>query len=200
MSIRIILVRHGETVQNARHIIQGHLPGILSKKGREQAKKVAEYLKKEKLDRIYVSDLKRTRDTAKAIIKFHPRVPVIYDPRLREQNYGIYQGKASGTMDEAVRKRRIPYHLYTPRGGESIVDVQNRVIQFLHDILSEKGLKTVLLVTHGGPMTRMLMHLERAHEEQYINYRHANTGVTILEFDRKQKHKISVLNSTKHLD
>ena len=73
--MRIILVRHGETEDNKKRIIQGHLPGKLSDKGIEQARKVANRLKNEKVDYIFSSDLDRAKSTAEEIAKFHQEKP-----------------------------------------------------------------------------------------------------------------------------
>jgi len=56
---RLIFVRHGETEENKAKIVQGQKHGKLSEEGLEQAKKVAERLKDEKIDFIYSSDLDR---------------------------------------------------------------------------------------------------------------------------------------------
>ncbi|MEK6903642.1 MAG: histidine phosphatase family protein [Nanoarchaeota archaeon] len=85
--INIILVRHGESLANAQDISQGNNDEYsdtpLSKKGKEQAIKVAERLKKEPLDLIYSSDLKRAKETAEIINTFH-HVPITSDKRLRD--------------------------------------------------------------------------------------------------------------------
>lgn len=74
--MKLIITRHGETEENKAGIIQGYLPGHLSKTGIEQAKKVVLRLKDEKIDFIYSSDLDRAANTAKEIAKFHPDVPI----------------------------------------------------------------------------------------------------------------------------
>ena len=84
--INIILVRHGESLANAQDISQGNNDEYsdtpLSKKGKEQAIKVAERLKKEPLDLIYSSDLKRAKETAEIINTLH-HVPITSDKILR---------------------------------------------------------------------------------------------------------------------
>ena len=62
--MKLIIVRHGETIENQAKILQGHLPGTLSNKGIEQAKTIALNLKQEKIAAIYSSDLARAADTA----------------------------------------------------------------------------------------------------------------------------------------
>ena len=63
--IRLWFTRHGETEHNVKGIICGQQPGELTKSGREQAQKIGKHLHKinKEFDHIYVSDLKRTRDT-----------------------------------------------------------------------------------------------------------------------------------------
>ena len=89
----LIITRHGETIENKQGIMQGHLPGTLSEHGIEQAKKLAERLKEEKIDFIYSSDLARAADTAKEIAKFHPNISINFTKELRERNLGELQGR-----------------------------------------------------------------------------------------------------------
>ena len=64
MMTTIYLVRHGETVDNARQIMQGQTQGELNEKGREQARQVAERLALEAIDAVVASDLHRAIQTA----------------------------------------------------------------------------------------------------------------------------------------
>jgi broad specificity phosphatase PhoE len=83
--MKIIMVRHGETVENTKHIIMGHRHGTLSRKGRAQARAVARKLRNQRIDVIFSSDLGRARETAKQIARYH-RVPVVYTKALRAVN------------------------------------------------------------------------------------------------------------------
>ncbi len=86
-NFKIILVRHGESIANAKGISQGNrnkwMDTSLTKKGKEQAKKLAERLKEEKIEVIYSSDLKRAKETAEEINKFH-NLKIKFDKRLRD--------------------------------------------------------------------------------------------------------------------
>ncbi|MAG39352.1 hypothetical protein CMI41_00070 [Candidatus Pacearchaeota archaeon] len=83
--MKIYLVRHGESKANAKGIHQGQkIDTSLSKKGLEQAKKIAERLKDKTFEIIYSSDLKRAYETAKEISKFH-NLKIVKDKRLREK-------------------------------------------------------------------------------------------------------------------
>jgi len=82
--MKIILTRHGRTVENDAGILQGHLPGKLNEKGIIQAQKVAIRLQDEHIDYMYSSDLDRAADTTREILKYHPDVPVEFIQELRE--------------------------------------------------------------------------------------------------------------------
>jgi broad specificity phosphatase PhoE len=148
--MKILLVRHGQTIENAAGIVQGQLPGNLSEKGKEQAIIVANELQHERFDRAICSDLKRCVDTAEQIMKFHPGLPVEYRKELREMHFGEYQGKKSAEVDwnslpGDILNRRAP-------NAESGQEMRERVIDFVNLLLRNYPDETILLVTHGGPM------------------------------------------------
>ena len=87
----IFLVRHGETVDNARQIMQGQTQGELNEKGREQALQVAERLTSEPIDAVVASDLQRAIQTAEIIAAPH-HLPVVTTPLLRERDWGDFTG------------------------------------------------------------------------------------------------------------
>ncbi len=89
--MKIILTRHGRTVENDVGILQGHLPGTLNESGLSQARKLAERLSGERIDRAFSSDLARAADTAKAIMAFHPGAPLEFTQELRESSLGDWQ-------------------------------------------------------------------------------------------------------------
>ena len=91
--MKIIIIRHGETEENKKGIVQGQIPGHLSELGKEQAKKVAKRLSKEKINVIYSSDLDRAKNTAQEIAKFHKKTLFELKQELRERNWGNLQGK-----------------------------------------------------------------------------------------------------------
>ncbi len=77
-----------------------------------------------------MSDLKRTMDTAKAIekqFKSKNAPTLIPDMRLREKGAGILEGQPLGTPSAMAKKAGIPAREFRPEGGESWIDVNNRV-------------------------------------------------------------------------
>ena len=87
----IFLVRHGETVDNARQIMQGQTQGELNEKGRKQARQVAERLAVEQVDAVVASDLHRAIQTAEYIAAQHG-LSVTTTPLLRERDWGSFTG------------------------------------------------------------------------------------------------------------
>ena len=92
METKIFLVRHGETIDNARQIMQGQTQGDLTERGREQAQQVAERLAQEHLDAVIASDLRRAIQTAEIIAAPHG-LSVIQTPLLRERDWGGFTGR-----------------------------------------------------------------------------------------------------------
>lgn len=92
METVLFLVRHGETVDNARQIMQGQTQGCLNEKGREQARVVAERLAAESIDAIVASDLQRAIQTAEMIAEPHG-LPVVTTSLLRERDWGGFTGR-----------------------------------------------------------------------------------------------------------
>ena len=96
--MELILSRHGETLENQQHILQGQLPGTLSPLGIAQAEKLATMLQEETIDNIVSSDLARSYNTALAVARKHGLTPHP-TPLLREMDWGIYTGKRLDDVD-----------------------------------------------------------------------------------------------------
>ncbi|MBD3314072.1 histidine phosphatase family protein, partial [Candidatus Woesearchaeota archaeon] len=168
--MRLIIVRHGETVENVTGISQGQTHGTLSDKGIEQARKVAQRLKDEKIDHAYSSDLGRARHTTEEIMKYHQDVPVEYTAQLRELGKGELDGKPRKLREEAVKKSEVPFHEYKFEGGESLIEVRERMIDFFENLKKKHHNQTVLIVGHGGSLSCLFLHLENKgleHRKEY---------------------------------
>lgn len=177
--MRLLVVRHGETESNVKKVIQGQLPGALTQKGIEQSKAVAEELAGEEFDAIYTSDLKRCLDTATFIAEHHKQIPLIASPHLREISFGSYEGKPAVELDWSTVEGDF-YHRQAG-GGESILQLQSRVMEFVEKISTLHSSGNVLLVTHGGPMRVIKANLERVFLEDLYKDRIENC--TVWSFD-----------------
>ena len=138
METTILLVRHGETVDNARQIMQGQTQGELNEKGREQARQVAERLAGEPLDAVVASDLHRAVQTAEIIAAPHG-LAVHTTPLLRERDWGGFTGRFIPELKGEV----------WPDDIESEDALLERARQFLIYITATYPGKQVVAVGHG---------------------------------------------------
>ena len=138
METTIFLVRHGETVDNARQIMQGQTQGELNQRGREQAEQVARRLASEPLDAIVASDLHRAIQTAEVIAEPHG-LPVVTTPLLRERDWGSFTGRFIPDLRNEV----------WPDDIESEEALLERARSFLIYITATYPGKRVVAVGHG---------------------------------------------------
>lgn len=151
---RIIAVRHGETAWNVDARIQGQLDIGLNDKGQWQARRVGHVLATEDVAAVYTSDLLRARHTADAIA-LAARVPVITELGLRERRFGMFEGRTFKEIEQAWPdhahdwRKRIP-HWEPPQGGESLLQLRERVHGTVQRIAARHPGEQVVLVAHGG--------------------------------------------------
>jgi len=192
--MKLILTRHGETEENIAGIMQGHLPGKLSDSGIEQAKKLALRLKDEKIDYIFSSDLARSLDTAKEIIKFHPNVPVRFVKELRERDLGEFQGKKKSELGFEEGQ------LVEPKNGETSEELYNRAKSFLDKVIVEHYTDSVLFVAHNAINKALIAVITgKSYKDIWDMKNHSNTSVSVFKVDKDMDHEIICFNCTNHL-
>lgn len=135
---RLLLVRHGETVDNVNQIMQGQTQGELTQKGVLQAEELARQMRDEFIDVFVSSDLKRSIDTCRIIAQLHG-LPVVQTPLLRERDWGGFTGRFIPDLKDET----------WPDDIESITDLRARAKAFLDFICEQYPGKTVLAVGHG---------------------------------------------------
>lgn len=178
--MKFILVRHGETVENKKGIIQGHLCGRLSKEGKNQSKILAKKLQDEKIDYIYSSDLKRAIDTAEILNTFHS-LEIFKSKNLREFDFGLL----SGTLKKDLKS-------FNNSEIETTKSVDKRVSSFLSSNIIRKPLNsTILIISHGGIQKMLISKLSKTLTDK--NWRLSNASITIIEDG-----EIKIFNCTKH--
>jgi broad specificity phosphatase PhoE len=148
----LILIRHGETDWNVEGRWQGHADVPLNERGRAQAEELAESLAGDRIGAIYASDLLRTVETAGPLARSQG-LEIRIDPRLREIDQGEWQGLLIDEIQtryaEEFRLRRENPLEVAPPGGETALQVQERVLAAVQDILAAHPGGTVAIVSHG---------------------------------------------------
>ncbi len=198
--MKLIITRHGETIENKRGILQGHLHGTLSKKGIDQAKRVAERLKDEKIDAIYSSDLARAADTAKEIGKFHPKIKIKFVKELRERYFGEFQGKTIEEIGWSEVGGKPNVTSVQPKDGESLEEMYLRAKKFLDKIIHKHQKENILFVAHEGIDKAIISVITNQNADNILKMESLkNTSINIYEINENRNHKIHLFNCIKHL-
>ena len=157
----LYLVRHGQTQWNVDKRIQGHKDIPLNEVGEQQAHEQRELLKGISFSKVYSSDLIRAKRTAE-ILNLERKLAHETTKTLRERSFGTYEGTL---MEEGKKKLWDLLANYNehPYLTESKVEVNEQVIgrsiTFLREISVAHPGQTILVVTHGGVMRQILLHL-----------------------------------------
>jgi broad specificity phosphatase PhoE len=148
----LLLIRHGETDWNVEGRWQGQADVPLNARGKQQAINIARRLHCTEIHAIYASDLQRAWQTARALARLN-NLPICSDTRLREIDQGEWEGLLideirSKYAQEFHRRRKNPLQV-APPGGETTLQVQERVLGVLTYILEKHPDQTVAIVSHG---------------------------------------------------
>ncbi len=176
------LVRHGESEGNGAGLLQGQAEYPLSARGREQAVCLAARLKGERFTALYCSDLGRAVATAE-LLGAAIGLTGVQDRRLREIDIGSWSGLTFEQIAErhpvefaGWMRRRDPAH--RRGGGESYLDLEQRIAPAIADLASRHPGGRVLMVTHGGSMGAYLAHVLGLPLDHLWRLSHENTGIS----------------------
>ncbi len=145
MSIKITYFVHGTTTDNEKNISSGWLDVELSDLGIKQSIDLIDQIKDKHFDVVFCSDLKRAVKSAE--LTFNGKVKIIQDKRLRECNYGQYNGQSSDIVEPMQEKMITDRFLE----GESYEDVKIRINDFLNFLKENYDDKSVAIVAHKAP-------------------------------------------------
>jgi broad specificity phosphatase PhoE len=158
--MRLLLAPHAPTDWNAELRFQGHSDTPLSETGRLQAALLGQRLATEEIHEVHCSDLRRAWETALAVA-VPRRVPLRTDARLRELDFGAWEGLTHDEIAVLDPDRLAAWQadmLQTPPpGGETLANLADRVGAFLTDLRAQVGPeRTVLVVAHRGSLQVLL--------------------------------------------
>ncbi|MEX2013057.1 MAG: histidine phosphatase family protein, partial [Candidatus Levyibacteriota bacterium] len=132
---KIFIIRHGETTDNKEKIFSGKRDVDLTEGGIEEAKRIREELKDEGITKAYQSGQTRSNHTLKLVLNgYHPQAEVVTDERIRERDYGDLTGQSKTELEKNDPENYKLWHRsydVPPPNGESIKDVEVRVMEFL---------------------------------------------------------------------
>lgn len=156
--VRILLVRHGENPANVtKEFSCRRVDYSLTDRGRLQARQTAECLSKMRIDEVWSSPLRRARETAEEIVRFHA-LPVQELEDLREMDVGDLEGlppdqHAWGLYRQVMTQWLNGHPEVSFPGGEDRLHLVNRLRRGLDQISLGKTDRTLVVVGHGGIFT-----------------------------------------------
>lgn len=164
----LVLVRHGESIWNAKGLWTGLVDIFLSEKGKEEAVLTAKSLQDIKFNVGFTSILKRSIETIEEIKNnLGGEFPIYQNKALNERDYGEMTGKNKWEIKKNLGEReflkiRRAWN-YPIKGGETLKDVYDRVVPYYRQqILPElKAGKNVLVVAHGNSLRALVKYLEK---------------------------------------
>lgn len=178
----LVFIRHGVTELNNKGVYFGQLNPSLSDDGVKQLEKTKKILANIEYEIIYSSSLKRASETAQ-IVNIR-RKEIVLDERLKELNFGIFEGYS---YDELLKnfplelaKSERDWKKYNYVTGESVEELQSRAVEFVEEIKTEKGVKVI--VTHWGIINSILSYYFSNELDSYWKFDVKNGGVVIIEF------------------
>lgn len=179
--MKLIIVRHGQTVENAMGIVQGHSHGTLTPLGREQIRKLALELKDEPIDYVFSSDLRRAALTARGIAKYHKKA-IRYLEELRERHPGRLHRITREEFFRVERESGRKKSEFKPEGGENFADLEKRIRKFCRRLEGRKYRnKTVLVVAHGWVVKAFLAIYMHVPADRAVQLETKNAGVLIID-------------------
>lgn len=139
----IYLTRHGQTLFNLQHKIQGFCDSPLTELGINQAKIAKEYFIREgiKLEEAHSSTSERAVDTLEILTE----LPFKTHKKLKEWNFGTFEGEGEHL------NLPLPYNdFFVQFGGEDQLEVEKRLNEAITKIATESSNEQILIVSHGG--------------------------------------------------
>lgn len=203
----IYVARHGETDYNRNRIVQGRgVDSQLNATGRAQAERLGARLAEVRLDAIYASPLTRARQTASAVRRHQPppRPEIRLHAGFEEIGWGELEGVPASPHTRAAFDRlhaqwsQGDFDTPVP-GGESIREVQDRVLEAWQTMLREQPQGNVLVVAHGRLMRVLLASVLPGYGlERMQDIAHANTGLNVIACGADGVLAPRLLNCTAH--
>lgn len=183
----VYFVRHGQTVWNVENKICGAYDSPLTEKGREQARVTALKIQTEinegrmHIDSILASPLSRAYDTAQEISNII-HIPVKVEERLREQNFGKWEGTPRNGKDFALAKENF---VDSYGNGESMMRMAQRIYNLLDDLKKDHKHR-YLLVAHNGIARIVQSYFFDMTNEEFASFGIANASILTYTFPEQK--------------
>lgn len=208
-SLRLLLVRHGETQWNRESRFQGIRDIPLNENGQRQAQKAADFLKDIPIDFAISSPLLRPKETAEIILQYHLGIDLELVPDLMEICHGLWEGKLESEIEKDFPGllqawKDMPEKVQMPE-GENLQQVWDRAIAAWDKIVEKyanpQAPLTVIVVAHDAINKVILCHLMGLKPDNIWNIKQGNGAVSVIDYAKNTETKpvLQAINLTFHL-
>lgn len=172
--------RHGQTIWNVENKICGATDIALTDLGHEQAIALGEKILAEhmEIDEILYSPLIRASETARHISEV-TGIPMREEMRLKEQNFGKYESTPRHGEEFELAKEQFINHF---DGGETMLEMAQRIYNLLDEIKQDSDKKTYLLVAHNGISRFIESYTHDMTNEEFAKFGIRNCEIRKYEF------------------
>lgn len=181
---RLVLIRHGETDEGKNLSLCGWSDPCLNESGKKAALQLAEHLKELHIDVLVTSDLKRAKETASYLVESRG-ISQFARKELRELNFGEFEGYSMKAIErdypELYSKLQSDFITFKYPKGESLYEMNTRVIAAIEGLLSEYEGKSIALVVHSGVIRCVLAHYIAGDIRRHWHFRADYCAASILE-------------------
>ena len=202
---RWILVRHGQTEWNNEERAQGHMDIPLNARGLAQAALAGGRLAPVHFDAAYCSDLSRVVATAEQIMQGRD-IPLNKLKKLREKSFGDLEGITFKELRERhpdVYKKIFQENIhFAPPGGESDLEVHNRVKEVADELLAQHANSggNILVVAHGGSLRALIVSLMDMRTEYMWRFHMNNCGISVVRVMDNGRAILDLHNDINHME
>ena len=200
--MKIYITRHSLTKWNEEKRLQGWKDSPLTKQGEIDARKLGEFIKDYHIDSVYSSPIQRAYQTAKFAF---PERKIIKDDRLKEMNFGDFEGMIISDLKDNQDYHDLWYHPSPDRclkNGENYQHIVDRLQDFINEKYKEDPQQTIFITIHGMLFT--ILHgivlnlpIERFNEVNQEIVR--GCSLSLVEYDGQDFH-ICYIGNDEHLE
>lgn len=198
----LFLIRHAQNEWVRTGRLAGWTPGVhLNEEGQQQAEALGERLATAKLQAVYSSPLERAVETAQAVLKHYPDMELQISEGVGEVRFGKWTGER---LRKLRRKRLWNAVQHYPSGarfpeGETIREMQNRVIDALEDIAQQHPGGRVAVVSHSDVIKAVVAHYAGIHLDLFQRLIISPASISIIALNRQGPYVVR-MNDTCHTE
>ncbi len=199
----LYLARHGETDDNANLVFQGQGGKGLNARGRAQARRLAERMRKARVTTIISSDLERADETAR-IVGHESGLVHSVDPDFREVDVGLWTGKGHDEIAELYPDEWAAWSAGVDLrrgGGETYAELAQRIERAVARVVAMDARDPILVVSHGGSIKSYVAKILGVGTDGMRALAGVgNCGLTVIEIDSRARVRLHTWNDTAHLE